>query len=247
MAVKHWSPVAAENANAGGIDLAEGMNPNAVNDGLRQILADLRTFFEEGGWMDWGHACSYAGPSAFAVPGDLRAVYHVNRRVRAQGVATGTIHGTITAATFVGPHTTVGVQWPPGSALQNEALAVALGPPATGWPAAAVGHPGTVKAWIRFSPKTGAIAASYNVTAISTSGAGLWTITFDRDMGNTAYLVIGSAGNFAGDNAFWGVSMMAGSALHTGSCTVMLSSVNEVDWYPNSGGDYAAILVLGDF
>lgn len=246
MGVKDWATTAASNTNAGGINMAEGMNPNALNDGIRQIMADIRAQEEEGGWFDWGHACTYASATSFTVPTDLTGIYRQNRRIRAVGSATGTIFGTVASSSYSSPNTTVTVLWPSGYGLSNETLAISLGPTPLGWPAVMLGHPSAVKAYVRFSPSAGTISGYYNVAAVSSSATGIWTITFDRDMGNTDYLMIGTAGNFAGNNAFYGVSMMSGSAVNTGSCTIMVSSVNETDWTPNSSGDYVAALFLGD-
>src|SRR5690606_26484164 len=34
----------------------EGMAPSAVNDGMRQVQADLRSWYQDAEWIDLGHA-----------------------------------------------------------------------------------------------------------------------------------------------------------------------------------------------
>lgn len=245
MAFKDWSPVAANNATAGSINFAEGMNPNAVNDSARQMMADLRAWVEDG-WLHYAHTATFASSASFTVATDVTAIYQVNRRIRAVGSSTGTVHGTITASTYSAPNTTITVRWDSGG-LSNEALAIGLGPPALGWPAAMVGHPSAVKAHIRFNPSTASVVHAFNVTGVSSSATGRWTIAFDRPMANTNYLMIGSGGNSSGNNAHWDVSIMSGSGFGTGSVTVSVASVNNTGWVPNSSGDYVAVLILGDF
>jgi len=247
MAFKDWSTIAADNASAGAINWAEGMNPNAVNDSARQMMADLRAWAEDG-WLQYDHTASYASSASFTVATDVTGIYQVNRRIRAVGSATGTIHGVITASAYSAPNTTVTVQWPTGFGLANEAITVSLGPPALGWPSAMVGHPSAVKAYVRFNPSTATVIGAFNVTGVSSAATGLWTITFERPMGNTNYLMIGSGGNFPhGNNAHWDVSLMQGSSINTGSITISVASVNAGGWALNSSGSYAAVMILGDF
>jgi hypothetical protein len=109
----------------------EGMAPSAVNDGMRQVQADLRSWYNDSQWVNYGDgdgafAIAYVSPTSFSVAGaDVTAVYHAGRRVRTSGSLTGTIYGTIQSAVFA-TNTTVTVAWDAGS-LQNESLSVAIG------------------------------------------------------------------------------------------------------------------------
>jgi hypothetical protein len=125
--IKDYSTTPANNTAL----FPEGMAPSAVNDGMRQVQADLREWYNDAQWIVYGDgdgafAIAYVSPTSFNVNGaNVTAVYHVGRRVKASGTLTGTIYGTITAATFA-TNTAVTVAWDSG-ALQNEALLVAIG------------------------------------------------------------------------------------------------------------------------
>ena len=49
MAVKDWSTTAGNNTAPGSVNFAENQLPSTVNNSMRQVLADLRTDFEDGG------------------------------------------------------------------------------------------------------------------------------------------------------------------------------------------------------
>lgn len=125
--IKDYSTAPASNTAL----FPEGMAPSAVNDGMRQVQADLRAWYNDAQWIVYGDgdaafATAYVSPTSFAVSGaNVTAVYHPGRRVKASGTLTGTIYGTITGASFA-TNTTVTVAWDSG-ALQNETLLVAIG------------------------------------------------------------------------------------------------------------------------
>lgn len=103
----------------------EGMAPSAVNDGMRQVQADVRAWYEDAGWIDFGHAPTYASETTFMVSGDRTAIYHPGRRVRATGTAPFTLFGSVSGSNFAG-ETTVTVVWDAGS-LDNTLTRVAVG------------------------------------------------------------------------------------------------------------------------
>jgi hypothetical protein len=61
------------------------------------------------------------------------------------------------------------------------------------------GMTGIAKAWINFNGMTGAVAirGSFNVSSITSSGTGVFTINFTTSMPNVNYAVVGS-GMFSG-------------------------------------------------
>lgn len=124
--IREYSTTAGSNTSINGISVAEGCPPSAVNDAIRQAMADTRSFYESGGWIEWGHTCTYASGTTFTVAGDVTAIYHANRRVRVVGTSTGTIYGKITGSIYIAPNTTVTLSWDSGS-LSNEALTVSVG------------------------------------------------------------------------------------------------------------------------
>jgi hypothetical protein len=103
----------------------EGMAPSAVNDGMRQVQADIRAWYEDAQWIDLGHVPAYAGATSFTLAGDRTATYHVGRRVRAIGTAPFTLYGSVTGSSFAS-ETTVVVAWDSG-ALDNSLAHVAVG------------------------------------------------------------------------------------------------------------------------
>lgn len=103
----------------------EGMAPSAVNDGMRQVQADVRAWYEDAGWIDFGHAPTYASETTFMVSGDRTAIYHPGRRVRATGTAPFTLFGSVSGSNFAG-ETTVTVAWDAGS-LDNTLTRVEVG------------------------------------------------------------------------------------------------------------------------
>jgi len=127
MAVKDWSTTAGNNTNPGGGDLnfQENQLPSTVNNSMREVLAQLRTDFEDGGWFNYGHTTVYGSGTTFTVAStNVTAIYTVGRRIRAVGSSTGTIYGVISASAF-STNTTVTVVWDSGS-LSSETLAISV-------------------------------------------------------------------------------------------------------------------------
>lgn len=127
MGIESYSTTPANNSSAPPMGWPEGMAPSAVNDTGRQMMADIRAWYEAAEWIDFGHGHVYVSGTQFTIGGgiDRTPAYHVGRRIRGQGAVTGTIYGTIAAASYSAPTTTVTVASDSGS-LQNEALTIAL-------------------------------------------------------------------------------------------------------------------------
>lgn len=126
MGIQSYSTTAASNNSASPNGAPEGMAPSGVNDTIRQIMADIRTWYETAQWLNLGYTHTYVGATQFKISGtDVTAIYPVGRRVRAVGSSTGTIYGTITVSSF-STDTTITVSWASGS-LSNESLTVSAG------------------------------------------------------------------------------------------------------------------------
>lgn len=124
--ISTWSTTAASNNSNPPDGFPENMAPSAVNDAARELMASIRTWYEDAEWINLGYAHTYASGTSFTIAGaDYTTEYHVGRRLRAVGSSTGTIYGTITASTF-STNTTVTIAWDSGS-LSNESLTVSLG------------------------------------------------------------------------------------------------------------------------
>jgi hypothetical protein len=125
--IDDYSPTPASNTAL----FPEGMAPSAVNDGMRQVQADIRSWYNDAEWVIYGdgegaHAITFVSGTTFTINGaDVTEEYHPGRRVKAVGPTTGTIYGTIESSSFV-TDTTVEVAWDSGS-LVNENLTIYLG------------------------------------------------------------------------------------------------------------------------
>jgi len=129
--IKDYSTTAASNTEVGGISIIEGMLPSNINNAFRGLLTDIREWYNDSQWVIYGDGdgtftVTYGSATTFTITGvDVTSFYHVSRRVRAVGSATGTIYGTISVTAF-STNTTITVVWDSGS-LQNETLTVSVG------------------------------------------------------------------------------------------------------------------------
>ena len=104
--IKDYSITAANNTTIGSINTAEGMLPSNINNAFRGLAAEIREWYNDSQWViygdgDNGFTITYASANSFTVSGvDVTSFYHVGRRVKAVGSATGTIYGTIATTTF---------------------------------------------------------------------------------------------------------------------------------------------------
>ena len=119
--IRDYSTVPAANTAL----FPEGMAPSAVNDGMRQVQADIRSWYQEAEWLDLGHSPVYVSGTSFTVAGDQTEFYHAGRRVRASGTTPFTVFGTISGASFAS-ETTVTVSWDAGE-LDNSLAQVSVG------------------------------------------------------------------------------------------------------------------------
>src|SRR6478735_5645764 len=111
--IEAWSTTPSSNNAAAPDGFPEGMTPGSVNNSARQLMASVRTWFEDAQWTNWGHVPTRTSGTTFTVPGDLTAIYHVGRRLKVTGSATG--YCTISVTSFGSPNTTVTVVMDTGS------------------------------------------------------------------------------------------------------------------------------------
>ena len=129
--IKDYSTTNANNTDLNGISVAEGMLPSQLNNAIRALMVNTRSWYNDSQWVEYGdgdgaHTLAYASATSFTVAGiDVTSIYHANRRVKAVGSTTGTIYGTISSSTF-STDTTVNVTWDSGS-LSNESLTIYIG------------------------------------------------------------------------------------------------------------------------
>ena len=126
--IKNWSTTASNNTSLSGVSAAEGMAPSLVNDLIRGVASDVREWYEDAEWIDFGNTPTRTAATTFTVATDLTARYHANRRIRATD--SSTLYGTIVSSSYSSPNTTVTVTLDSGS-LSASLTAVAVGAPAT--------------------------------------------------------------------------------------------------------------------
>lgn len=85
----------------------EGQTPSSLNDGMRQVQADIRSWYEDAEWVNYGHVPTRATNTTFTIPTDVTATYTVNRRIKCTD--SSTLYGTITASSYSAPNSTVTV------------------------------------------------------------------------------------------------------------------------------------------
>ena len=135
------------------VSVAEGMLPSNINNAFRDIMADIRQWYNTAEWIEYGDGAgtytpAYASSTSFTIAGvDVTSAYHVGRRVKVVAATPGTIYGSITATSF-STNTTVTVDWDSGS-LSDEAITSV--------------HIGTISASNTSLPETTAITGDYTL------------------------------------------------------------------------------------
>lgn len=112
MAIKEYSTTAANNTSVNSSSLAEGMNPSAVNNSMREIVKDIRDGFNDKEWFILGDAdgtttFTRASATSVTVAADITSSHHVGRRIKVEGTNTGTIYGKIATSSYSSPNTTI--------------------------------------------------------------------------------------------------------------------------------------------
>jgi hypothetical protein len=131
MGVSSYSTTSGSNGSIAGVNIAENCPAGNMNNAMRQLLADIRTYANSAEWFEYGDgdgttAVSYVSATSFRIEGaDVTDAWHAGRRVKASGSTTGTIYGAIDSSSFA-TDTTVTVIWESGS-LENEGLTIWLG------------------------------------------------------------------------------------------------------------------------
>jgi len=123
-----YDTTAANNTatSTGSVSVAEGMLPSNINNAFRDIMADVRQFYNSAEWIEYGdgagtYTATYASATSFTIDGvNVTTPYHAGRRVKLVASTPGTIYGSITSSSF-STNTTVNVSWDSGS-LSNEAI-----------------------------------------------------------------------------------------------------------------------------
>lgn len=113
--IKDYSTTPADNNATPPNGFPEGMAPASLNDGMRQVMADTRSWYEEPQWINFGETPTQTGANTFTVATDLSARYTVGTRIKMTGTTPFTLYGTISAVSYSSPNTSVTVAMDSGS------------------------------------------------------------------------------------------------------------------------------------
>lgn len=119
MPIKDYSTVASNNTATPPNGAPEGMAAGLVNNTMRQMMADTRSWYESGGWCDLGHVPTFVNATSFTIPTDVTAFYGIGRRIRLFGTIMGTFYGYIVSSSYSAPNTTVTVILDSGALTSN--------------------------------------------------------------------------------------------------------------------------------
>ena len=102
--------------------MLEGQNPSSVNDAMRQICSDLRVFYNDPQWIEFGignGSTTYTRVDSTTVTIGANVIeqYHAGRRVKIVDGTSTTIYGTITSSTFNSPNTTIVMSFDDGASI----------------------------------------------------------------------------------------------------------------------------------
>jgi hypothetical protein len=135
------------------VSVAEGMLPSNINNAFRDLMADVRQWYNTAEWIEYGdgagtYTATYASSTSFTIDGvNVTSAYHAGRRIKLTASTPGTIYGSVTSTSF-STNTTVNVGWDSGS-LSNEAITSV--------------HIGAISASNTSLPETTAITGDYTL------------------------------------------------------------------------------------
>jgi hypothetical protein len=117
-----WSTSAGSNTATPPDGFPEGMAPSGVNDGIREIMAQVKTFANDAEWFDRDWTPTYATVNSFTVTGDRTSALHSGRALKLYD--SSTIVRRITSASFTAVTT---VLLDSGTALTSSLSSFAVG------------------------------------------------------------------------------------------------------------------------
>tara|TARA_Y100000768_G_scaffold387120_1_gene377341 strand:+ start:516 stop:1619 length:1104 start_codon:yes stop_codon:yes gene_type:complete len=102
--------------------MLEGQSPSSVNDAMRQICSDLRIFYNDPQWIEFGignGSTTYTRVDSTTVTIGANVIeqYHAGRRVKIVDGTSTTIYGTITSSNFNSPNTTIVMSFDDGASI----------------------------------------------------------------------------------------------------------------------------------
>lgn len=122
--ISTWSTTAANNNAATPDGWPEGQAPSTVNNCGREMMAAVRTWFEDAQWINLGNTPTRIDNDTITIAGDVTATYTVGRRLKFVGATTG--YATISASSYGAPNTTIDVVMDSGN-IPTSLVSVAVG------------------------------------------------------------------------------------------------------------------------
>ena len=237
--------------STGSVSVAEGMLPSNINNAFRDIMADIRQFYNSVEWIEYGDGAgtytpAYASSTSFTIAGvNVTSVYHVGRRVKVVASTPGTIYGSITAVAF-STNTTVTVAWDSGS-LSDEAITSV--------------HIGAISATNTSMPETPSITGDYTLDVsgdiiLDADGANVTvkdggTTTLDIVSNGTTDVTLDAPGDIhldadGGDIKFYDGGTQFGEVTNSSTDLVIKSTTSDKDVIikGNDGGSAITALTL---
>jgi hypothetical protein len=219
--IKNWSKTPASNSSAPPDGAPEGMNPSAVNDVIRQQMADHRTQWEDAEWFDWGHVLVRQGNNSFLVSITATQIYTAGRRLKLYDSTT--IYAEVVASGPSGANTLVSVSSSNLSASLSSGAVAIIDPSASSYPlnaasraemeAAIVTTTYTTPGRHRFSPAAakawgviasgGTILDSYGIAACTKTSTGRYLFSLSATMSTTMYSVMATPDVGPGGQRTW--------------------------------------------
>ncbi len=125
MPIKNYSTTAGNNTLSPPNGAPIGTTKvSQLDDIQRQVMADVREWYNTPEWRDLGHTPTFVSSSSFTIPTDVTASYRTGQRIRISD--SSTLYGTIASATFGSPNTTISVTLDSGS-ITSSISAVSVG------------------------------------------------------------------------------------------------------------------------
>lgn len=216
--VSEWSSVAANNTDIGGIDIAEGCAPSGINNGIRELMAQVKDMITgaDGDSQVIGGNLTVDGTStltgAVTAPAGVTGNLSGNVTGNVIGNVTGNVSGTSlnvtgtvavanggTGATSIAANnvilgngtSAVQVVAPStsGNILTSNGTTWTSAPAPTGITATTGSAPYYgARAWAKISGST--VNASGNIASVSNSGTGLYSFTFTTNMPDDNYAIV---------------------------------------------------------
>jgi hypothetical protein len=208
MKLGRWSTTPGSNNATPPDGFPEGQAASTLNDCARELMASIRTVFQDAQFFDQDLSPTFVNATNFTVPGDQTSAIHSGRRLKVFDASV--MFATVVTASFTAV-TTIQIATDSGSNLTNSlsSFAIALmSRTNSGFPqglsisaanvntlSLSANGSNLAKAWVRFDQTTTAatspiIRSSYNVASVSRSATATFRVNFTTPMVDNNYLMM---------------------------------------------------------